>query len=402
MKITTNKLLGDVMALARCVTAIDYRTANSGLQYLSNINLPRGKWIKIISNDGFDGYIQILPDGTSGRYSREMPDVNEKDIVVIKQNIDKNYGQKLIGELHHLLGILSQQGKCKLAFTDDIIELVDPDKDLLKTLQNNLGVVSNVSEIEYVTNIMTNISKHILTKLSAGEASSGEALLNMLKQEVDKVASQRMMCAVNGITAAWFMYFEAICKNVYYYVRNNKNETMAFKALIKILSYGCAPIIKDPLYLFENTVLRTVRFGFANLSEDLANQYLEKGEHYIEQSLQASSIERYNATLYTAVLYCFCSDRILRSLIKGKNQDVNVLLRYRKAQKVSDEKTVRIMSALNHTVLNHTNNRLNGHKQIVKALKKEEGSGAASQKVFELIEMYLYYPRYYDKILNES
>lgn len=403
MKITTTKLLTDVMALARCVTAIDYRTANSGLQNFNNTNFPRGKWIKIISDDdSFEGYIQILPDGTSGRYSREMPDVNEKDIIVIKKNIDKDYAKKLIGELHHLLGVFYEKGKCKLAFTDDTIELVDPDKDLLKTLQSNLEFLNNVSEVEYVTNLMTNISKHILAKLSSGEAKSGEALLKLLKQEVDKIAQLRKMFAVNGITAAWYMYFEAICKNVYYYVLNNKNETMAVQALIKLLSYGCAPVIKDPLYLLENTVLRTVRFGFANLSEELANHYLEKGEDYIEQSLEAGTIELYNARLYNAVLFCFCSDRIFRSLIKGNNQDENVLARYKKAQKIADEKTVRIFSALNHTVLNHTNNRLNMHKQIVKALKQDEGSGAASQKVFELIEMYLYYPRYYDKILNES
>lgn len=397
MKISSDKLMYDVMSLARCVTAIDYNFANSLLQYAYSAQLVPGKWSRILNDEGSFNYIFISADGTAGKYVREKPDIAEEEFVDVKKNIDKNYTRNLIAELHDLLGKFSKGEKCGIAFSDDEIELTDPNPEMLGVLQKILVLAHQCSDRQNIEDIMGKVSINIMSKMFQNNSGSTEKLLELLTSEIDQVASMRNMFAVDGILTAWYMFYRDICKKIYAYLSEIENESVASRVFIQFLSYGASPIIKDPLYLFDNMVLKTIRQGFSDLSESLANQYLERGEYYIEQSLDAKSPELHNANLYAASLFCFASDRIFGNLINGNSTNENEILRYKKSQKVSDEKTVRVTGALAHAVFNRSNERLEYHSKTVSEIRQKKGDSDASQKVFELIEMFYFYPRYFEK-----
>lgn len=412
MRLTMDRLGYDVMSLARCMTATDPRFA-AGFLGRKRRQLSRGKWTHIRSDLG-DGYVYISPNGDAGRYSRELSagvDENDLDVVDGVTEIDHIkeiiHAKKLITQLAKLLEQLTSGIQVRISGTSEILELTDPDPRKLTTLRTTLAATTRCIESGYndgmVRQAAESLTRAFLLQLEDAKDNPLRVmpvLQNILNEEANKIAYLRNVCAADGRLSAWFLIYRDLCTAVHSHFREIRDDRIAGRQFIRYAGFGAAGVINDPLALILMILKKMAREGMTNLVAETASRYLCRGEDYIAQALDCQSLEEYNANLYTASLFVFAAKKIYSGILSARDQtDLNVDY-YRRAEKVAEEKTVRVQYALCHAVLNRAGERFRYHRSQVEKAKQRGGKKAASQKVFELIEMHYFYPRIYENALT--
>ncbi len=397
------RLRYDIMSLARCVTAIDYKFANSFLSAKYDSPRPRGKWSQIISTDQGNYYTYLSPDGSSGRYSSDLPDgVNSEDVAVVHRFSDPDYGKQQIDESLKLLKQFAGETKIHIPGSLEEIELTDPDPREIETLWKILSGTRQSIESGYNENIIFQLSQPIMKAITQTRTEGIAVLQKNLFEVTDNIAAFRKSCAIDGKLAAWFLVYRDICSKIHEHYGKIRDKKAADTEFIRLVSFGSDGTIKDPSELLRMTVEKLVREGSTGLVDSTAMYYLQQGEHFIEQSLESKSFEEHHANLYESILFLFASHQMYSLLVAATKGLEEYFREYKKIQKVVNEKMVRVEHALAHAVMNRTGDRLRDDRANIEKARQKKGKIGVSQKVFELIEMFYFYPRYFESSLKNE
>ena len=409
MKLPIEHLIDDTMALVRFLTVITFDFANqylAGGEAMRTEELASGPhldhWRRIKKGDDV-GFILAGKDG-SGRYSKvPSPEIDLNTIRTINVDPTAQPALKLFDELSDLINRLSSGSRVTISGTNEQIELLGhPENEqhltaLLLYLEGTRKAISPGYNEKIIDCIIDPFRENVL---SVGQVRTSQ-IKDWLQKSSDDIANLRSLGAADGSLAGWFLFYRDACLEVEKQGRKLRDEDKPSAKFLRMVSFGSAGIVKEPLWLIEQLTQKMSREGLHLIVKELGKQYLTRGEQFVEQALAHQSIDTFRGALYTAGLFLFTADRIFRSLLAQNPNPVpdEDLDSIRQASTVADEKLVRIGNSFLFAVENRTGEIFRYHHGLVEKAREKGGKKAALQQVFELTEMNYFYPRYFEKKL---
>lgn len=406
MQLTMERLKHNTFSLCRCVNAVSAKSASNLLDFYSiSKRFPRNQWVRLRSSVG-TGYVFIDSEAQAGRYQNDIPiGIDSENITTIDKEIDNKQVMHCLDTLEQLLLQLISGVNVLIEGTQENIELIDPDIEELKILLQMLKATETASGPNYNESVVFNIAgeaQEVLMQSAESAEKRLSVLYEMLVKSGTKVGDMHTHFVADGFLASWFLVYVDVCKKLYLYL-NESNETHTKLQISRCITFGLAGVINEPNSLLLMFINKLVKENQQKVVIDLGWQYLDIGEDYLNIALDSQDMEAFGSNLYNAALFFLSARQIFKGLLQNENKvALKDIEEYQKAEKVADEKIVKVSHSLCNIVMDRTGNRLKAHQLQVEEARAKAGDTGASQKIFELIEMWYFYPRYYSKILNEG
>ena len=411
MHLTIQKLIDDTMALGRCLMVDSPNLANEVLavntisQRLPNLDPEKGHWVHLVKDKRPNGYIFIGEDG-SGRYRRDLlPGGESNSLATIEITSQDQPGFVLLEELGALLDAFYNGTNLKISGSNEIIELdnAQEHKEILASLLKLLSMAKNSSTKEYNRHVVAENSRRLRNDLLSG-GKDASIIKKSLTNIANEIADLRLIFGADAILTSWFMILTDVCMAVEDFYKNNAGELPSLLEMARFAGFATAGLETNPEILTSRIIEKLVREGLQDIASSLAAGYLRKGENLVKQALECTDIDYFGGTLYAAGLFFVASNAIYKTLaeVVPNEESENRSEYYARASDVAEEKRVLINTSFINAVENRLGDKLKLHQEIVAEAKKDLGEDGAKQKIFELIDMKYYYPRYFENILLKS
>jgi hypothetical protein len=314
-------------------------------------------------------------------------------------------GRVLLEQLLDLIESFRSHRQVKIAGSDELIEFADDGSELLNSLHLYISGVRKAITEDYdrtiVSSAMTRLREAALRKIDNGP-SAARAMAAELEDVASDIAKLRSMQAADGMLAGGFMIFRDICRDVEAHFRRVSDGRRALSERVRYVGLGCAGVETDPKNLAAMLVQKLAAEELTELVIARGTEYLTVGERFVEQAVSSSTIMEFRGALYTAGLFFSAAWVVFVALRASPDLPAARRDYVAKAAKVADEKSVRVLTSFIHGVEDRSGNKTRSHQRHVAEVRLAAGDQAATDLVFELIEMKYYYPSFFRSILLQA
>lgn len=392
-------ILKAITVIARLVMHINPKSAEDYV-HLQTSGLGEAvydQWIRVVPSDGSQSWYVKLTRQGGGIYRRGLPsDVKPKTVVEVPYEVRSEQEQPLLFDLQKLN---SRLDALKSHVSEDDATLLS----VIDKLEEITRSVATCYDPLYFTQLWLTYAENFTKSITHQGAEGAQSFLAAV---VRQTAEQYVNLKVTGDLLAAVLSFWEICNFIEAYSRGSV-EGINFVRYASFLFPP--PLDEHPLVKVFEIVEKGAREEFLAVILDAAESLAKQGDAFIDDALQSDDVTHFYVALCKAAPFFLASHHIYHSLLESTDnatseirQDAQQLKSLEKVRNVCEEKSVDISGSLWNAVADLDGSQLEKCISEVQQVRAEGGDLAAELKATEFINLRLFYPNSFRKILLQA